>query len=172
MRYLMMILVAAAMTIGCASRSTDDQAKQLYERGRAIEQQQTASPIDARKNLRAARDTYYQGLDLKPRPNWEGLFHAGIGNTSYWLDDYSTAASEWPFRRDGGISPGPRQFAPAAPHSGVAPKMPSPLRSSNRPVNRHGGSAVDQAGFEKSVFSVSNPSRRKPTRSRSRLNGI
>jgi len=42
-----------------------------------------------------ARDVYRQALSQQPSPQLEARLHAGIANTSYWLDDYSTAIAEW-----------------------------------------------------------------------------
>ncbi len=70
-------------------------AEALYLKGRALEQRPVASQADARQNFSLARDAYQQALGQQPSPALEARLHAGIANTSYWLDDYATAVTEW-----------------------------------------------------------------------------
>src|SRR5581483_9430753 len=67
----------------------------LYLKGRALEGKTTSSQPEARQNYLQARDAYQQALQQQPNPALEARIHAGIANTSYWLDDYATAVSEW-----------------------------------------------------------------------------
>jgi tetratricopeptide (TPR) repeat protein len=70
-------------------------ASALYLKGRALESKTAPSQPESRANLQQARDCYQQALQQQPDRKLEALIHAGIGNTSYWLDDYATAVSEW-----------------------------------------------------------------------------
>jgi outer membrane protein assembly factor BamD (BamD/ComL family) len=70
-------------------------AEALYLKGRALEQKTVSSQAEAKENFLQARDAYQQALQQEPSPALEGRLHAGIANTSYWLDDYSTAVAEW-----------------------------------------------------------------------------
>src|SRR4051812_28449051 len=78
-----------------ASPTGASAAEALYLKGRALEQKTTGSQQDARKNFMQARDVYQQALQQQPSPELEARIHAGIANTSYWLDDYANAVSEW-----------------------------------------------------------------------------
>jgi tetratricopeptide (TPR) repeat protein len=84
------------LATGCASKPDDSKARSLYDNARKIESD--AAPVsaaNARERMKAARDLYYQALDQHPSPALEGNIRAGIANTSYWMDDYTTAAAEW-----------------------------------------------------------------------------
>jgi tetratricopeptide (TPR) repeat protein len=70
-------------------------AEALYLKGRALEQKPIGSQADARNNFSQAREIYQQALAQQPAPPLEARLHAGIANTSYWLDDYATAVTEW-----------------------------------------------------------------------------
>ena len=67
----------------------------LYLRGRALEQKPPASAQEARANLQAVRDAYSQALALSPPHGLRGKINAGLGNCSYFLDDYATALRQW-----------------------------------------------------------------------------
>lgn len=67
----------------------------LYLKGRALEGQAAASPQESQANWTAARDAYQQSLALKPSAKLTALLHSGLGNTSYWLEDFDTAARNW-----------------------------------------------------------------------------
>jgi tetratricopeptide (TPR) repeat protein len=84
------------LTSGCAAKPDDTRAQELYGNARKIEADPApVSAADARERMKSARDLYYQALDQHPTPALEGNIHAGIANTSYWMDDYTTAAAEW-----------------------------------------------------------------------------
>lgn len=72
-------------------------AEALYLKGRVYEQkaQEAATASAARDQLRAARSEYQRALATKPPQPLEAYLRAGVANTSYFLDDYSTAAREW-----------------------------------------------------------------------------
>src|SRR5581483_11741264 len=69
-------------------------AEALYLKGRALEQK-TVSPDQMRASMLQARDAYSQALQQNPGPQLGPLIHAGLANTSYFLDDYATALAEW-----------------------------------------------------------------------------
>ncbi len=69
-------------------------AEALYLKGRALEQN-TVAPDQVKPTRQAARDAYQQALQQNPSPDLQRLIHAGIANTSYFLDDYTTALAEW-----------------------------------------------------------------------------
>jgi len=77
------------------SPSGANAANALYLKGRALESKTVPSQPESRANLQQARDAYQQALQQQPDPRLEALAHAGIANTSYWLDDYTTAVAEW-----------------------------------------------------------------------------
>jgi tetratricopeptide (TPR) repeat protein len=72
-------------------------AEALYLKGRVYEQkaQEAATASQARDQLRAARSEYQRALATKPPQPLDAYLRAGVANTSYFLDDYSTAAREW-----------------------------------------------------------------------------
>jgi len=70
-------------------------AEAFYLKGRALEGQAVASPAQGQANYTAARDAYLQALSQNPNPKLMGLLHAGVGNTSYWLEDFDAAARNW-----------------------------------------------------------------------------
>lgn len=72
-------------------------AEALYLKGRVYEQkaQEAATAAHAREQLRAARSEYQRALATKPPQPLDAYLRAGVANTSYFLDDYSTAAREW-----------------------------------------------------------------------------
>src|SRR5262249_46881607 len=67
----------------------------LYLKGRGLEQKPAVNAQEAQQNLLQARDAYNQALAQQPAANLEPLVRAGIANTSYWLNDYSTAMQQW-----------------------------------------------------------------------------
>lgn len=75
-------------------------AEALYLKGRALEGKAASSPQEGQANYAAARESYQQSLSQKPNPKLTGLLHAGIGNTSYWLEDFDTAARNWAMAYD------------------------------------------------------------------------
>ena len=72
-------------------------AEALYLEGRVHEQkaQEAANLAAAREQLRTARSVYQRALATKPAQPLEAYLRAGIANTSYFLEDYPTAAREW-----------------------------------------------------------------------------
>jgi TolA-binding protein len=70
-------------------------AEALYLRGRALEQKPAASQTEARANLLAARDAYQQALKQNPPAKLKNYIETSMGNCSYFLDDYQSAANEW-----------------------------------------------------------------------------
>jgi tetratricopeptide (TPR) repeat protein len=70
-------------------------ADALYLRGRAIEQRPAVSQDEARANLQAARDNYREALAQRPAPKLEAYIRTSLANCAYFLDDYTSAASEW-----------------------------------------------------------------------------
>jgi len=72
-------------------------AEALYLEGRVHEQkaQEAPNPAAAREQLRTARSVYQRALATKPAQPLEAYLRAGIANTSYFLEDYPTAAREW-----------------------------------------------------------------------------
>lgn len=70
-------------------------AEALYLRGRALEQKPVSAPQEARANLIAARSSYGDALRNSPSPKLESYIRTSNANCAYFLDDYSTAASEW-----------------------------------------------------------------------------
>jgi tetratricopeptide (TPR) repeat protein len=70
-------------------------AQALYLKGRALEQKTVPSTPAGKQAMTQARDMYHQALSQQPAPALEARLHAGIANTSYWLDDYPTAIQEW-----------------------------------------------------------------------------
>ncbi|HEX3358208.1 MAG TPA: tetratricopeptide repeat protein [Tepidisphaeraceae bacterium] len=76
------------------SPSGPGSAEALYLKGRALEQN-TVAPDQVKSTRQAARDAYQKALQQDPAPDLQRLLHAGIANTSYFLDDYTTALEEW-----------------------------------------------------------------------------
>jgi tetratricopeptide (TPR) repeat protein len=72
-------------------------AEALYLQGRVHEQkaQERGGTTQARDHLRTARALYQRALASKPPQPLEAYLRAGLANTSYFLEDYPTAAREW-----------------------------------------------------------------------------
>jgi outer membrane protein assembly factor BamD (BamD/ComL family) len=72
-------------------------AEALYLEGRVHEQkaQEGGGTSQAREHLRTARALYQRALASKPPQPLEAYLRAGLANTSYFLEDYPTAAREW-----------------------------------------------------------------------------
>src|SRR3954451_9666935 len=72
-------------------------AEALYLQGRVHEQkaQEASNPAQAREQLRTAQSVYERALATKPAQPLEAYLRAGLANTSYFLDDYATAARQW-----------------------------------------------------------------------------
>jgi len=81
-----------------------------YLRGRALEGRTTANQADARNNYAAARDAYEQALRFNPAEPLAGRIHSGLGNVSYWLDDYTTAQTEWTAAYDSLTDPATKSY--------------------------------------------------------------
>jgi tetratricopeptide (TPR) repeat protein len=86
-------------------------AEALYLRGRALEQKTAANPAQSRQNFLQARDAYNQALALAPGEPLEGRIHAGLANTSYWLDDYPSAQQQWTAAYESLDDPAAKSFA-------------------------------------------------------------
>jgi tetratricopeptide (TPR) repeat protein len=89
-----LLLAMISLVVGCNSANNKD-AESLYMRGQSLEQQPAASPQQARQNYEQARDAYSQALQTNPPAPLAAKLHAGLGNASYWLDDYSNAREQW-----------------------------------------------------------------------------
>jgi tetratricopeptide (TPR) repeat protein len=70
-------------------------AEALYLRGRVHEQRPAASSQQARRDYETARAAYSSALALTNAPALEANLRAGLANAAYWLEDYSTAATQW-----------------------------------------------------------------------------
>lgn len=72
-------------------------AEALYLQGRVYEQKAVEPPstAQARELLRSARSVYLRALATKPPQPLEAHLRAGVANSSYYLEDYATAAREW-----------------------------------------------------------------------------
>jgi tetratricopeptide (TPR) repeat protein len=88
------LLVIISLVIGCAPTTNKD-GEALYLQGQSLEQQQAANPQQARQNYEQARDAYNQALQMNPPAALTAKLHAGLGNASYWLDDYGNAREQW-----------------------------------------------------------------------------
>lgn len=85
-------------------------AEALYLKGQALEKKTAANAEEGRMNFRTARDDYKQALVLQPAPALDARLHAGVANTSYWLDDYPTAIQEWTKAYDEMDDPSAKSF--------------------------------------------------------------
>jgi TolA-binding protein len=92
------------------SPSGSTAAEALYLKGRALEQKTFNSQTEAREAYTHARDAYQQALAQQPSPALEARLHAGVANTSYWLDDYSTAVAEWSHAIEGFDDPAVKSY--------------------------------------------------------------
>ncbi len=75
-------------------------AEALYLEGRVYEHRATTEEAqgrqgEAKMDLQTARSTYVKALSLPSEPRVTALIHAGVANTAYFQDDYSTAMNEW-----------------------------------------------------------------------------
>ena len=70
-------------------------AEALYLRGRAFEQKTAANPHESKTNLQAARSSYIEALNRRPRTDLETHIRTSLGNVSYFQDDYATALQQW-----------------------------------------------------------------------------
>jgi tetratricopeptide (TPR) repeat protein len=73
-------------------------AEAWYLKGSALEQRASQTPAESKQNIAAAREAYVQGLGAVAKernPSLEARLHSGVANTSYWMEDYTTAMSEW-----------------------------------------------------------------------------
>lgn len=70
-------------------------AEALYLKGRALEVRTAATPAEQRVHLTNAQAAYTAALTKNPKSALEGRIHAGLGNVSYWLDDYPGAWRRW-----------------------------------------------------------------------------
>lgn len=89
--------IAAAERVLAEDAIGPGSAEALYLQGRVHEQkaQDAPSPSHAREQLRTARAVYQRALATKPPQPLEAYLRAGLANTSYFLEDYLTAAREW-----------------------------------------------------------------------------
>ena len=89
--------IAAAERVLAADSVGPGSAEALYLQGRVHEQKalEASSPNNAREQLRTARSVYQRALASKPPQPLEAYLRAGLANTSYFLEDYGTAAREW-----------------------------------------------------------------------------
>src|SRR5258706_11826426 len=75
-------------------------AEALYLEGRVYEQRAASAEAagrepEAKLELQNARSTYVRALTLPAAPQVSALVHAGVANTAYFQDDYTTAMNEW-----------------------------------------------------------------------------
>ncbi|HSZ56335.1 MAG TPA: SPOR domain-containing protein [Tepidisphaeraceae bacterium] len=75
-------------------------AEALYLEGRVYEERATSEEAQNRQaqaklDLQTARETYVHALSLPADPKLTALIHAGVANTAYFQEDYSTAMNEW-----------------------------------------------------------------------------
>jgi tetratricopeptide (TPR) repeat protein len=87
--------LATAQNILTEAPRSPRAAEALYLKGRALEAKTAASPLDQRRNLVAAYEAYAEALKRRPSSALSGRIYAGMGNASYWLDDYSSAWRNW-----------------------------------------------------------------------------
>jgi tetratricopeptide (TPR) repeat protein len=89
--------IAAAGRVLDADSVGPGSAEALYLQGRVHEQKakEAANASAAREHLRSARAVYQRALAAKPAQPLEAYLRAGIANSSYFLEDYATAAREW-----------------------------------------------------------------------------
>jgi len=81
-------------------QSTGGTAEALYLEGRVYEHRATTEEAQGRQSeskmdLQTARSTYVRALSLPAEPRVTALIHAGVANTAYFQDDFSTAMNEW-----------------------------------------------------------------------------
>jgi cell division protein FtsN len=72
----------------------------LYLEGRVYEERATQEEAEGREaqsklDLQTARQTYVHALSLPADPKLTALIHAGVANTAYFQEDYTTAMNEW-----------------------------------------------------------------------------
>ncbi len=70
-------------------------AQAWYLRGRALENQNSASPSEAADHLQQARSAYIKALSFSPPPRLEGYIRAALANVAFFQDDYTTAIQQW-----------------------------------------------------------------------------
>jgi tetratricopeptide (TPR) repeat protein len=70
-------------------------AEALYLRGRAHEERGAASQHHADRDYQTARSIYQQAMSMQPSPQLHGLLNAGMANVAYWLEDFTTAMTQW-----------------------------------------------------------------------------
>jgi outer membrane protein assembly factor BamD (BamD/ComL family) len=89
--------IAAAERVLAEDSVGPGSAEALYLQGRVNEQKalEAGKPAQARDHLYAARQLYQRALATKPSQPLEAYLRAGIANTSYFLEEYGTAAREW-----------------------------------------------------------------------------
>ena len=89
--------IAAAERVLAQDSVGPGSAEALYLQGRVHEQKalEASSPAKAREQLRTARGIYQRALAAKPPQPLEAYLRAGLANSSYFLEDYATAAREW-----------------------------------------------------------------------------
>lgn len=89
--------IAAAQRVLAEDSVGPGSAEALYLQGRVHEQRakEAGNPTEARDHLRTARAMYQRALATKPAQPLEAYLRAGLANTSYFLEDYATAAREW-----------------------------------------------------------------------------
>jgi tetratricopeptide (TPR) repeat protein len=67
-------------------------AQALYFRGRALEQRVKRDEAQFAADLNAAKAGYVEALQRNPARQLEAYVQTSLGNVSYWLNDYATAA--------------------------------------------------------------------------------
>ena len=89
--------IAAADRVLAEDSVGPGSAEALYVKGRVEEQKakDAGNTAQAREHLRQARAVYQRALAIKPAQPLESYLRAGLANTSYFLEDYATAAREW-----------------------------------------------------------------------------
>jgi tetratricopeptide (TPR) repeat protein len=70
-------------------------AEMHYLRGRALEAQVAASPNAQQQQLTEAHAAYTAALQKGPSDALAGQIFAGIANTFYWQDDFTSAWRNW-----------------------------------------------------------------------------
>ena len=89
--------IAAAQRVLAEDSVGPGSAEALYLQGRVHEQKakESGNTSQAREHLRTARSLYQRALAAKPAQPLEAYLRAGLANSSYFLEDYPTAAREW-----------------------------------------------------------------------------